>query len=577
MILHNLKSRKHIEKPSPGSLTRVSGNTIDLKNNIKGFRDPRFSFSVSSRYLTPDMNMRIYLKLFYLYCGVDQIESVFGSTTMFSPILGGRIYQKDRSMNSQHLAELSESGIGIALTLTNHFFTPAMYNDSMALLEEHHIEKNSIICTNDDFARQLKKDFPKYELRASIIKNLNTRYKICRALDLYDVVVVPMDKNDDDAFLQSLPEKDRIMLFGNANCAYTCPARSCYLGFSQAMAGKTVTSSCSKSKVNRLEKGPVFFNLKKFADMGFRRIKLIPIPSPFTSSAVKQLSLRSRPVVKRTPKREKTFFLCSYPRCGRTWLRFILANYFNLIFDLKSDIDLNNFFRFIPNDSFEMKKGLPAYAYEEDSRIPLILASHDPYNPERMGKAGLICLVRGIPDVVVSDFFHQSVRLNTYRGDLTSFVRSSKGGFQRYLRYLNQLAPLFFQQKGYFLTYEQLYLDPVRTMTGVLNTLKIPAHKDMLVQAVHRSEFKTMARLEQERGMPGMPPTPDKTESSQVRKGIVGGCRQYMTEQEISELLDRAETCLSRQAIEMLHRLGLWQRQNPLGEVHIIKDKNEAS
>jgi hypothetical protein len=81
-----------------------------------------------------------------------------------------------------------------------------------------------------------------------------------------------MDKNDDDEFLKSIPQKDRIILFGNASCAYTCPQRSCYIGISRGEE----QSTCSKARLPREDKGYVFFDVKKFLSLGFDQIKLVP-------------------------------------------------------------------------------------------------------------------------------------------------------------------------------------------------------------------------------------------------------------------------------------------------------------
>ena len=171
---------------------------------------------------------------------------------------------------------MEEHGICLSLTLTNHFFDEAVYRQSCDLLQRHHELGNSIICVSDKLARRLRQDFPNYILKASVIKNLNTLDKIRAALTLYDYVTVPMDKNDDDAFLEQLPEKRRIILFGNATCAYTCPSRTCYLGFSQEIQGKPVTSKCSREMIPRPTLGLVHFDVNKLREMGFTHFKLVP-------------------------------------------------------------------------------------------------------------------------------------------------------------------------------------------------------------------------------------------------------------------------------------------------------------
>jgi hypothetical protein len=255
----------------------MQDNTIDITTRLQDFKDERLRFSVSSRKIQPATPMSFYLKTMFPYCNSAQIENVFGHTVSFSKLYGGRPFIPEHSLTDQHLVTLEKKGIGLSLNLTNHFFDENSYAESLPLLGKHHKKGNSVICTNDQLTRRIKRDFPDYKLIASIIKNLNTLQKIDKALQLYDLAVIPMDKNDDDQFLQAISAKDRIVIFGNAVCAYTCPQRSCYLAISQKIAGHTVTQDCSRKQLPRPLKGLVFFDVVKFAEMGFRHIKLIPV------------------------------------------------------------------------------------------------------------------------------------------------------------------------------------------------------------------------------------------------------------------------------------------------------------
>lgn len=225
------------------------------------------------------MNIIDYLKVFYIYTDISLVESVFGNTLFPSRLYGGRPFYAKHSLTDRHTGELEEHGIGLSLTLTNHFFDDDAYNHSREFLKKHHKKGNSVICANDELAKRIRNDFPDYNLKASIIKQIDTIEKIELHLELYDFVVPPMDKNDDDTFLQNIKEKKRVLLFGNANCAYTCPARTCYRGFSQGMMGIRETSECSKKKIPRLDLGEVWFDIRKFKKMGFMHFKLVPLAS----------------------------------------------------------------------------------------------------------------------------------------------------------------------------------------------------------------------------------------------------------------------------------------------------------
>jgi hypothetical protein len=220
-----------------------------------------------------------------MYTDVKQIHSVFGNTVCPCSLYGGRSLKIKHSLTDKHIKDLEKHNIGLSLTLTNHFFSEESYKESLPILKKYHKKGNSVICTNDDLAIRIRNDFKLYSLKASIIKNIGTLKKIEHYLNLYDYITIPMDKNDDDTFLESIKDKKQVILFANANCAYTCPQRSCYLGFSEKIAGKPVTSVCSKSQIPRLDRGAVFFNVKKFQNMGFKYFKLVPL-APESASGV---------------------------------------------------------------------------------------------------------------------------------------------------------------------------------------------------------------------------------------------------------------------------------------------------
>ncbi len=251
-------------------------NVVDLKVKHEMFKNPNYTYSVSGRWVGPRMDILNYLRFYFIYLNVQQIQTVFGSTTEPSDFYGGRIYNPKQSLTKTHLDSLYNRKISLALTLTNHFYTEELFEKNLPFLEKNHRTGNVIICTSDELAKQIRKNFPLYTLRASIIKNLNTVEKVKKAFDIYDDVVIPMDLNDDDEFLESLPEKNRIMLFANAACAYSCPARICYPEISKVNQAKGNKVRCKKEELGLLEYAFYFFDVDKFYRMGFSNFKLIP-------------------------------------------------------------------------------------------------------------------------------------------------------------------------------------------------------------------------------------------------------------------------------------------------------------
>jgi hypothetical protein len=188
---------------------------------------PEITYTVSARNKPPELPIMAYLRKNYGNIPLREIDSVFGFVER-STLYGGRGF-----------------------------------------------ELNSVICTNDDLARWIRAEYPKYRLDASVIKNIKTHRKIDEALELYDSVVLPMRLNEDLEFLDQVEQKDRIILFANAGCALTCPSKLCYISISEINKGEGGEFKCSQPIKERELYGMVDFPLDPYIAMGFRQFKLL--------------------------------------------------------------------------------------------------------------------------------------------------------------------------------------------------------------------------------------------------------------------------------------------------------------
>ena len=513
-------------------------NTCDFSACFRDFRHPQLRFSVSSRDIRPDMDIITYLKVVYIYLDIGQIKEVFGNCVFPSRLYGGRPYDPQYALTAEHVRTLEKHGIGLALTLTNHFCDDASYRQSYDFLRAHHRKGNSIICTADDLAVRIRNDFPDYTLKASIVKNLDTQAKIEEALRLYDYVTLPMNINDNDDLLSGLAEKERIILFGNAGCAYTCPERSCYLGFSQKIQGTPVTSLCSKERLPRLDQGQVWFDLAKLHRMGFSSFKIIPPHRQEIRHISQRYSRKMLAATSGAATRKPDAWLCSYPKCGRSWLRFLIANYLNLRYNLRMEIDFHSIFRLLPNDGEDAVKGIGGYQFADDPRLPLIVSSHAPWREGRFSGAPVLFMLRSVPDVVVSDYFHTARLLKAYPGTLKEFIRDPRGGLHRYLRYLDSWQDFLTRERSrvYTIRYEELHARTADVLAGVLSFLGIPADMGLVDEAVRCSTFESMQEAERLKGIAGHEYHFDDPEARRVRKGQVNGHCEYLDDDDLAHI-----------------------------------------
>ena len=131
-----------------------------------------------------------------------------------------------------------------------------------------------MICTNHDLARRLRDDYPEYTLRLSSIVEYREIEPIEKALNLYDYVTLHADQNDRRDFIRSLPNKERVILFANAACAYFCRAKTCYERMAErnrgVHSGKTGCARPTDKKGDYIE-----FDLNDPLFDGFQLFKLV--------------------------------------------------------------------------------------------------------------------------------------------------------------------------------------------------------------------------------------------------------------------------------------------------------------
>ncbi len=250
------------------------GELQHLYTEAENLQRPDFTFTVSARRKPPNIPVFRFLRRHFGHLPLDRIESLFGFVEK-SSLYGGRIFSQ-RELSDRDVGQLNNAGIGVRLPLSNHFVTREDYEMSRDLLEKYHRKPNSVIVTNDDLAHWIGTDFPDYRIDASVIKNIDNARKLDKALKIYDEVVLPMASNEDTQFLQSIEEPERITLFANAGCAFTCPAKTCYVSVSKLNKGVPEAQfQCSQSIKEREQLGMLDFALEPLVDMGFRSFKLL--------------------------------------------------------------------------------------------------------------------------------------------------------------------------------------------------------------------------------------------------------------------------------------------------------------
>ena len=186
----------------------------------------------------------------------------------------------------------------------------------------------------------------------------------------------------------------------------------------------------------------------------------------------------------------------SYPKCGRTWLRFMMGNLFNEFFELELDND----------DMLELKKKV----HYRDLRIPYISMHHDGYvhkrphrrraltpNGTRVSGSSSSCATPP-RDVVVSSFHQLSKRdrLGGRRPVGLHPRRHHRPAAHRGL--LQRLdANIDCTHQHIIVRYEDLKTDTFGELRRLLSALDMEYIPDDFPQkAIEMADFKRMQKME---------------------------------------------------------------------------------
>ena len=250
-------------------------------------------------------------------------------------------------------------------------------------------------------------------------------------------------------------------------------------------------------------------------------------------------------------------FLVSYPKSGRTWLRYLLSCYLAALYEVPIEIDLETTFKVLPNFDLDPDRGLPAFAPNNGmNRFPLIAVSHRPYDRRFFADKPTIMLVRDPRDVCVSAYFHQTRHKQRFSGSLRDFISDPRFGIESIVDYHNGWAAGLIPGASLIVSYEELSEDTNATISRILSYLEIPLNEEFLEMAIQRASFDRMKQDEKNTRIPGHVYDPAEPDSSRVRKGKVGGFDAYLTAVDLAQISGFLRDGLSTEAASLIARSG---------------------
>jgi hypothetical protein len=237
--------------------------------------------------------------------------------------------------------------------------------------------------------------------------------------------------------------------------------------------------------------------------------------------------------------READYVIVSPPKCGRTWLRMMLSRFFQIRYGLPQG-------ELLGYDNYHLM----------NPEIPRIRFTHDRYIKNYTGhkdskrdfyRKKLILLVRDPRDVVVSNYFQWINTVNPYKKAMLNipehpaevpifeYIMESRFSIRHTIDFLNSWATELDKTRSYLLVrYEDMRTEPARTLGNVLAFMQIHASSDELGQVAEWSSFENMKKQEQNQTFTNgsrrlIIKDPNNPDAFKVRRGKVGGYRDYFT------------------------------------------------
>jgi hypothetical protein len=229
---------------------------------------------------------------------------------------------------------------------------------------------------------------------------------------------------------------------------------------------------------------------------------------------------------------ESDAWLVSYPKCGRTWVMYLLRSYFETALGaIHPD----------KPDRFELPGGgALQFTHDQGNWVPAPPSLGQlAFDEKRYRGKKVVFLVRDPRDVLVSSWHHLVFRESIYWGTLSDFVREDIVGVRKVVAFMNLWLQHRHIPDGFLLvSYEDLKRDPYESLRTILDFVGVTDHAEAAIaRALELSSFENMRKAEQARASaspwlnPGSKPV-DK--AMKTRKGKVGGYREEMTDDDVA-------------------------------------------
>ena len=241
-------------------------------------------------------------------------------------------------------------------------------------------------------------------------------------------------------------------------------------------------------------------------------------------------------------------YIISYPKCGSTWLRFIIGKAIEYHYSIRTDNPMDT-------------KKLTLLCQSRSIEVPCIKGTHDGVikwtilekmesDKTKYRDKKVIFLVRDPRDVLVSSYYQKKKRRvvsnrmkgkKAYNGSIDDLIEDANEGVRSITTFYNIWANSKNTPRDFMLLrYEDMQNDTyaeIRKVFDFFDMKNIP--EGVIRRAIEFCSFENMRKMERDRVIPSerlLPGNPDDLESYKTRKGKVGGYKEEMSKESIEKM-----------------------------------------
>lgn len=235
-------------------------------------------------------------------------------------------------------------------------------------------------------------------------------------------------------------------------------------------------------------------------------------------------------------------YFISYPKSGRTWVRFMYLTYLELHFGL------------IEKNVFEIEEKLIHYWQPRWLHLGMAPSEKNFFysigniNFNHLAQCSCIWITRNIYDTLVSLYHHACHRSKIkYIGTISDFIRDPQYGALKICCFYAAMFNFISGSKILTISYEDMQKDRRDVLLKLLDFVKLVPNDDFVDQVVDKSSFENMKKLGNSYAYKKTwlaPTDVSNLQSYKIRKGISGAYKEELSDEDIAYIQNVADIIL---------------------------------